>query len=295
MEFLTRFFTAVEDLSQIIFGVVTSTETVFAFGVLLLIFLGDFARRKFRPNWSRKAVTGVLATFSIMFLNFAFAPFAYFMTSYAQSAYDTLNVPHLSPEIWRSSPAWLLSIVAIVSSDFVNYWNHRAMHHPWLWPIHAIHHSDQEVNGATQFRIHIFETAWMQISYIFLLSWLGFPAGAVGIGAFLITVHGIYVHMKLDWDHGPFKLLLASPRYHRWHHADVKEAYGKNLANIVPLFDYMFGTYYMPGKCDVPLGAEGVSHDDPVKLLLYPFVEWAKAGGRLVRKVVPGNVADETD
>lgn len=295
MDFVFRFLTAVQDLARITFDALTGEGSLFSFAALAVLFLVDFARRRFKPDWSREAITGVAATFTIMVLNFGFAPVAYFATSFAQAAYDTLNVPHFPTELWQSVPAWLLAFVAIITSDFVNYWNHRAMHHPLLWPIHAIHHSDKHVNGATLFRVHIFETAWMQISYIFLLSWLGFPPGAVGAGAFLMTLHGIYVHMNLDWEHGRFKLLLASPRYHRWHHADVKEAYGKNLANIVPLFDYMFGTYYVPGPCKEPLGADGVSHDDPIKLMLYPFVEWSRALTRFVRKLPQGKPADETD
>lgn len=295
MDSFERFLTAVHDLTALMHKVLTSEGALFSFAALGVLFLVDFARRKCRPNWSREAVTGVLATFTIMVLNIGFAPIAYFATSFAQSAYDTLNVPHLPSEIWSGIPAWLLALIAIVTSDFVNYLNHRAMHHRWLWPIHAIHHSDQHVNGATVFRVHILETAWMQVSYIFLLSWLGLPPGAVGIGAFLLTLHGIYVHMDLDWEHGPFKLLIASPRYHRWHHADVKKAYGKNLANVMPLFDYLFGTYYVPGPCEEKLGAEGVSHDDPIKLMLYPFVEWSAAAARILRKMPGGKPADEAE
>lgn len=292
MEFLNRFVVAVGDLSELVHKVATAETTLFSLLALFIIFLIDFARRRFRPNWSREAITGVIATFAIMMLNIGFAPLAYFATSFAQSTYDALHIPHLPGKIWDGFPAWLLALIAIVTSDFANYWNHRVMHHRWLWPIHAIHHSDKHVNGATVFRVHILETAWMQISYIFLLSWLGMPPGAVGAGAFLLTLHGIYVHMNLDWDHGPFKLLLASPRYHRWHHADVKIAYGKNLANVMPMFDYLFGTYYVPGSCKERTGSAGVSHDDPIRLMLYPFVEWTRMIIRSGRKLRAGRPAN---
>ncbi|MEX0345298.1 MAG: sterol desaturase family protein [Rhizobiaceae bacterium] len=285
MELIETIKLVLQTEARFIYETITTEHWVYSMLVLLGLLMVDFARRKFKPNWSPKSVSGTIATLIIVILNIIFVPVAYFMTSAAQTGYDQLGIPHLPTEIWSHLPAWALAIFAVMAFDFANYWNHRAMHHHWLWPIHAIHHSDETVNGSTVFRVHILEIVWMKISFIFLLSWLGLPPSAVGGGAFLLTLHGIYVHLNLDWDHGPFKLLVASPRYHRWHHADVKEAYGKNLANIMPLYDYLFGTYYMPGTCRERLGAEGVSHDDPIKLMLYPFVEWAAMIKRGLRKL----------
>jgi sterol desaturase/sphingolipid hydroxylase (fatty acid hydroxylase superfamily) len=72
--------------------------------------------------------------------------------------------------------------------------------------------------------------------------------------------------------------LIASPVYHRWHHADVPKAYGKNLANVMPIYDVMFGTYYNPGKCDARMGAlkTGVEDKSAIAIITYPFREWAK-------------------
>jgi sterol desaturase/sphingolipid hydroxylase (fatty acid hydroxylase superfamily) len=113
-------------------------------------------------------------------------------------------------------------------------------------------------------------------SYTILLTWLGMPADAIGIGALFLTFHNVYVHINVDWGHGPLRLLIASPRFHRWHHADVPEAHGKNLANIFPLFDWMFGTYRVPGPCNAPVGAAGIPRNDVVKLTLWPLLEWAR-------------------
>jgi sterol desaturase/sphingolipid hydroxylase (fatty acid hydroxylase superfamily) len=79
--------------------------------------------------------------------------------------------------------------------------------------------------------------------------------------------------MDLDWGHGPFRYLLASPRFHRWHHADTPELYGKNLANMFPFFDVMFGTYHVPGICREPMGAVGVPENNFIQLMLFPITE----------------------
>jgi hypothetical protein len=90
------------------------------------------------------------------------------------------------------------------------------------------------------------------------------------------SLHNAYVHFEVDIDHGRLNWLIASPRYHRWHHADVPEVYGKNLANIMPIYDIMFGTHYKAGRCDAPMGAErdGIPGTDPARLMLLPFTLW---------------------
>src|SRR5262249_52829794 len=142
--------------------------------------------------------------------------------------YALAGIPSIPTEAWSGVPVVVLIPIAVLAHDFANYWNHRLMHLPWLWPVHAIHHSDPDVNGATAYRIHILEKLVMWISYVLLLSWLGLPGNAIGIGAVFVVLHTIYIHINVDWGHGPFRLLLASPRFHRWHHADVPEAHGKN-------------------------------------------------------------------
>ncbi|NVK33034.1 MAG: sterol desaturase family protein [Rhodobacteraceae bacterium] len=246
-----------------------------------LIFLGlivliAFHRKGYRFTWPRRLLESVGVNASFYILNVFFGPLVYIMTDVVRSGYQTLGIPSVDPAFWSQVPAWVLIPFAILCFDFVNYWNHRLMHMKWLWPVHAIHHSDPEVNGATTYRIHFLEAFVMNASYIVLLSWMGFPTGVMGLGAVAIGIHNIYVHLDIDWSHGPFRLLLASPRYHRWHHADEPAAYGKNLANIFPFFDVLFGTYRVPGPCDAPLGAQGVPQNDLVKLWLFPFVEWSK-------------------
>jgi fatty acid hydroxylase family protein len=62
----------------------------------------------------------------------------------------------------------------------------------------------------------------------------------------VLTVMAILVHANLDWDWGPLRALLASPRFHRRHHTDEANARDKNFAGLRPIWDILFGTYYMP-------------------------------------------------
>ncbi len=255
---------------------IVAPHMVAGIAFLCLLLVIDLALRGWRLSWSRRAINGAFATLTIFHVNFLLAPVVWVMAEEVKALYKLANIPTIPTEFWGHTPTWLVCIFAIVAHDFANYWNHRLMHLRLFWPVHAIHHSESEVTGLTSYRVHLFEPVVMWSSYVLMLTWLGLPADAIGIGAIVLALHNIYVHVNVDWEHGPFRLLVASPRFHRWHHADVPEAYGKNLANVCPLFDWMFGTYYNPGKCEERLGAEGVPENDVVKLLLWPFTEWTR-------------------
>lgn len=197
-----------------------------------------------------------------------------------QDQYDSLGIPTLDPAIWDGVPLLLVCLIGIVTKDFADYWSHRVMHTKWGWATHAAHHSDTHVNAFTGLRVHFLESFLMTLGYVLLLTWMQIPEIIPAVALFY-AVHGIYVHLDLDWDHGPLKFLFASPRYHRWHHADVPEAYGKNLASVMSIWDVLFGTYYNPGICEEPMGAlkTGVPDKNPVLIYIHPFQEW----GRLIR------------
>jgi sterol desaturase/sphingolipid hydroxylase (fatty acid hydroxylase superfamily) len=54
------------------------------------------------------------------------------------------------------------------------------------------------------------------------------------------------VHANVSWGFGPLGRLVASPKFHRWHHTSEDEGLDKNFAGMFPVFDMIFGTYYMP-------------------------------------------------
>jgi sterol desaturase/sphingolipid hydroxylase (fatty acid hydroxylase superfamily) len=62
------------------------------------------------------------------------------------------------------------------------------------------------------------------------------------------------------------------PRFHRWHHTDESEARDKNFAGLLPLWDILFGTYYMPR--DRRPASYGTATPVPTGLLgqlIFPF------------------------
>jgi sterol desaturase/sphingolipid hydroxylase (fatty acid hydroxylase superfamily) len=81
------------------------------------------------------------------------------------------------------------------------------------------------------------------------------------------------------WFHGrtlwKFRLgwLFASPKFHRWHHTSEDEGLDKNFAGLFPLFDVVFGMYYMPkGRLPERFGlAREAIPETILGQLAYPF------------------------
>lgn len=254
-------------------------QNVLLVGLLSVVVLYVFAGKK--DALSRNAILNTTATLVIFAFNmYLVLKYHGAINVWLQAKYDAIGIPTLPAGTWDAYPILLVSIIGLIAKDFADYWNHRLMHTKWGWPTHAAHHSDTHVNALTTYRIHFLEMFVMSASYILLLTWLQMPA-AIPIVALFSALHNMYVHLDVDWRHGPFKYLLASPYFHRWHHADTPEAYGKNLANMMPIWDRLFGTYVDPGKIEAPMGLResGVNDTNPVAILVFPFLQW----GRMLR------------
>lgn len=250
-------------------------------GYFLIAFLSSIALYVFfnqKDQLSRLAISNIATSVLLAGANLAAGVlFATSLRTWVQHSYDAWHIPQLDREVWQHVPVWVGVLFAIAAQDLVDYWNHRLMHTRLGWLTHAAHHSDTHVNAFTSFRVHILESLVMWTSYTLLLTWLQLPH-LVPVMVVVMMLHNLYVHLNLNIDHGPFRYLLASPMFHRWHHADVPEAYGKNLANVIPLYDVIFGTYYMPGRCTATMGAQsaGIEGTAPVAIYLYPVVQGAK-------------------
>ncbi len=246
--------------------------------------LAWLARGRQALEWSAELVRSARVNWAFIAFNSVAAPLALVMIGWSQTAYGMLPVPTVPASAWAGLPAIVPALIAVVLVDFIDYWSHRLRHLPLFWPIHAVHHSDTRLHYLSWYRGHLLEHVFAQTVYVFAASWLGADPGAILAIAMAKALHQQYVHMDIDWTHGRLGWLVASPRFHRWHHADHPGAYGKNLAFIMPLWDRLFGTWYCPGPCREPMGFPGSPGDNFLALLAFPFVEW----GRMARATLAG-------
>ena len=170
-------------------------------------------------------------------------------------------------------PIGLQAIIFLVASDFLLYWIHRGFHGANLWKYHAVHHSSEELDWISAARFHpvnLFLGA-VGVDVALLLAGIS-PNVMVWVGPF-ITAHSALVHANLNWTFGPFKYLLASPVFHRWHHTALERGGSSNFAGTFPIWDVLFGTFYMP-ESELP-DAYGIADKSfPESFgaqMLYPF------------------------
>jgi sterol desaturase/sphingolipid hydroxylase (fatty acid hydroxylase superfamily) len=173
---------------------------------------------------------------------------------------------------WASrAPILLQAALVLVVMDFVQYWLHRLFHGHALWPFHAIHHSAEDLDWTTTYRIHPVNWLVYSAGALALVRLMGFSPAAFAIVAPANFVIGALVHANLDWTFGPLRFVIASPVYHRWHHVKDPAIYNRNFAPTFPIFDLMFGTYYMPkGVLPHDYGVDGVPAHF-IGQLIYPF------------------------
>ena len=252
---------------------------VYFFQFALFTVLAFVARGRSALQWNHSLVKSARVNWSFIVVNMLLAPLTLITASAATSTYAKLGIPQIPETFWASMPIIVPAILALILIDFIHYWAHRLMHEPLFWPMHAVHHSDTELNYTSWYRGHAVEGVFLSFVAIFAASWFGASPELVVWVVVARAFHQQYCHTNIDWTHGKFEPLLASPRFHRWHHAEHEAAYGKNLALVMPIWDHMFGTYYSPGPCNVRTGFDDGPGDNFLKLMAYPFVEWGRMLG----------------
>lgn len=175
------------------------------------------------------------------------------------------------PDVWHGVPVIVTGLVAVCAGDFIGYWRHRLEHSQWLWPSHAIHHSDTEMTWLTLLRFHpINRLSSLILDYAFLLM-LGLPPYALIVNNLVRHYYGMVIHADLPWTYGRLGRVFVSPAMHRWHHAKDAAAYNTNYATVFSIFDRVFGTFRVPGPCDVPLGVSEKMGAGIAGQLAHPF------------------------
>jgi sterol desaturase/sphingolipid hydroxylase (fatty acid hydroxylase superfamily) len=150
-----------------------------------------------------------------------------------------------------SWPVWSQFLLLFVVADFMQWNIHRWLHYsPWLWEFHKVHHSVEEMGFAAHLRYHWMETIiYKSIQYI-PLSMIGFGLDDFFILHLVTILIGHLNHANVKITYGPLKYVLNNPVMHLWHHAKNIPAgsNGVNYGISLSLWDYLFGTAYIPNQ-----------------------------------------------
>lgn len=172
-------------------------------------------------------------------------------------------------------PIWLQAIEVYVLVDFIAYWIHRLFHRGRWWPFHAVHHSSEDLDWLGSLRVHPVNDLLIKLAQATPVLLLGFNPLVTLSTAPVLTLYAIFLHANLNWDLGPLRAVIASPVFHRWHHSREREAWDKNFAGLLPVWDLLFGTYYMPrGRFPENFGINEPMPSGYLGQLWHPFAAW---------------------
>jgi sterol desaturase/sphingolipid hydroxylase (fatty acid hydroxylase superfamily) len=185
------------------------------------------------------------------------------------SGFNAILEGSFGPAAFTFKAAWL-----VVAVQFLGFWlgqgigqysGHLAMHKfPVLWALHRAHHSAESANLFTFLRSHPFEhfvngatrvagTA-AGLGTALYLTGSDLQAGTAAaifwynIGYVLIGFRSVD-HLHIPVSYGRFlDVALGSPIMHQVHHSAEPQHRDINMAGAGYLFDWMFGTLYVPIK-----------------------------------------------
>jgi sterol desaturase/sphingolipid hydroxylase (fatty acid hydroxylase superfamily) len=145
-------------------------------------------------------------------------------------------------------------IVLVLIHDLYRYWLHRLQHAiPVLWALHSFHHSAEALTVVTGAR-HYWLLAAIELAVmpVFVILFEVPPSMGLLIGLIYAFPDGCS-HLNYRIDLGRFVTWLNNPQWHRIHHSVQPEHANKNFCSLLPLFDVIFGTAWVPARDEYPI------------------------------------------
>ncbi len=146
-------------------------------------------------------------------------------------------------------PVWAQLLFFFVTHDLYIYTFHRFQHrNRWLWRTHEAHHSGKDVDWLSGSRSHPLEILINQTVEYAPIVLLGAHPDLALMKGLLDATWGMFIHSNIDVRMGLLQRVLNGPEMHRWHHSadpDLGQS-GVNFATKIALWDWIFGTAYLP-------------------------------------------------
>jgi sterol desaturase/sphingolipid hydroxylase (fatty acid hydroxylase superfamily) len=197
-------------------------------------------RRREFPALSRRLSNISFWTVNLFLAAFLFPPAAFVRPR--MEALSGFKIPS-----WPIANAELSLVVGFLLLDLMRYLVHRCEHAvPLLWRLHALHHSDPDVDVTTAVRHHPIEYLFASAIYWIALLVLDIPA-------VVVLSHGVVTFAAAAVQHGNIRLperlerwlqpVLVTVDMHRIHHSVVFEQASSNYGAVLSIWDRFFGTY----------------------------------------------------
>ena len=181
-----------------------------------------------------------------------------------------LTILHL--KMVDSWPPVVRGTVWILLGDFTTYWVHRLQHASrFVWAFHSTHHSQEQLNFITTTRFHPVDHFIADTIKYFPQLMLG--ASPMSWLPLHLTMDFLSMtqHSRIKWRFGLLSKVLATPRFHSFHHSADPRHHNKNFGGLLSIWDHMFGTAVDAPEQPTEYGLTDIKMPTLSSTLLVPF------------------------
>lgn len=205
----------------------------------------------------------------------------------------------------------VVTVVYVLVYDFCYWFFHWLLHVvPWLWAFHKGHHAAEVLTPFTAVRSHPVEeiinanfialgtgTSYGVMSYIFgnapiALEWIGVNSLMLIYYVLFYNLRHSHIWLPIT---GPLGAIIQSPAHHQIHHSTNPEHIDKNFGYCLGVWDWLFGTLYIPKRTEsfaLGIGKESDRYHAMVPFLILPFQDVARLVRKRWRRTTPGTLKD---
>lgn len=167
-------------------------------------------------------------------------------------------------------------LLVFLAVEFGYWFSHLLMHKiPALWEFHKVHHSAEVLTPLTEWRQHPLELAIFPVLVGIAVCLIQGPIiwyfGATSqiinpVSANLLSMAFWYTILHLRHSELPFYAtgvlgkIIQAPAHHQVHHSINPKHFDKNLGYCLSVWDWAFGTLYVPKKDEK--FSYGLGHED---------------------------------
>lgn len=247
-------------------------------GGLAFFFILEHAIPLFSLTYDRSRHTwrNIFFTITTILVNFLMAFIVIRTSMWTQEAsFGILN--------WLHANIWVEAILGLMILDLIAaYFSHYLEHKVWfLWQLHLVHHTDQNVDVTTANRHHPGESVYRFLFTTLAVLVAGAPIWLVflyqSMSALLSQFNHSNIKLPVAIDR-ILKLIICTPDMHRVHHHYRQPYSDSNYGNIFSFWDRIFGSYTVVDNRKLVYGVDTYMSKEEAEnittLLKIPFQEY---------------------
>lgn len=237
--------------------------------MLSVLFAAVLIARQFEKRWPIDPdlkQSDIVADWKVTGMNLALAELAGPLTALISTAIVKAaggGFIHMRADGWWYAVSLLCLVVSL---DLYRYGTHRLYHTiPFLWELHSFHHSAEAMTFATGARHHWMQRVMETACFPLLSILFNAPGDLLIIVTIIFFLPDGCAHLNVRFPLGRAITWVNSPQWHRIHHSVLPEHQNKNYASLLPLWDIVFGTAWVPREDEYP--ATGLPSGEKCDLL----------------------------